>query len=112
MRSLALISVFLILVGCTNVVKTLENIRRTTDDISDVLDTTKKGVDAVEAKIRQADTDGDGSLSWAEILAALGITSGVGTALVARNKVSNAVKEKNYAQINARLDSVERSIIE
>lgn len=112
MRSLVIISVFLVLTGCTNVLKSLENIRHTTDDIRDVLDTTKKTVDTVEAEVKKADTDGDGSLSWAEILAYLGIIGGGSSALVARNKVSNAVKEKNYAQINARLDNIERSVIE
>lgn len=110
MRILGLFILLVALSSCTNVMKSLENIRHTTDDIRGVLDTTKKTVDIVEAEVKKVDKDGDGTITMEEILIYLGILGGGGAAVVARNKVSNATKEKNYAQLNARIDAVERAL--
>lgn len=94
-------------------VKIAGDIQKVSGQVADgykrISTTVSDKVGQVTQTIKAADKDGDGSLSWTEILALLGIGGG-GTIVTGRNMASAAKKEKQQQKNDDKFDKQEERI--
>jgi 5-enolpyruvylshikimate-3-phosphate synthase len=114
MRTMILAAALLLpMASCT----TVEKIEQLAEKSIEVLDKTKAAIETVQQAAttivevaRAADTDGDGKLSWAEVLAALAALLGGGSLLANRgtSKVLHARVDKTKGEVDELWDDLHK----